>query len=158
MAAALETRLSDAEIKDLATIAGTMVPADTALCMPGADDPAILEDIVRSMGRDLPLVREALAAIAAKSGGAFAEMDQTAREALINAWYPRGGAPALALGRVIVSAYYRDDRVLLALGHEARAPFPKGYVLEQGDWSLLEVVRKRQPFWRDDRVTPAGER
>lgn len=158
MAAALETRLSDAEIKDLATIAGTMVPADTALGMPGADDPAILEDIVRSMGRDLPLVREALAAIAAKSGGAFAEMDQAAGEALINAWYPGGGAPALALGRVIASAYYRDDRVLLALGHEARAPFPEGYVLEQGDWSLLEVVRGRKPFWRDDRVTPAKER
>ena len=33
----------------------------------------------------------------------------------------------MALGRVILGAYYRDDRVLLALGQEARAPFPKGY-------------------------------
>lgn len=158
MAAALESRLSDAEAKELAKIAGTMVPEDTALGMPGADDPAILEDIVRSVGRDLPHVREALAAIAAKSGGAFADMDREARETLVNDWYAGGGAPALALGRVIVGAYYRDDRVLLALGHEARAPFPKGYVLEQGDWSLLDVVRSRKPFWRDDRVTPAKER
>ena len=158
MVAAPEPRLSDAETKDLAKIAGTMVPEDTALGMRGADDPAILEDIVRSVGRDLPLVRAALAAIAAKSGGAFGEMDQTAREGLINGWYASGGAPALALGRVIVGAYYRDDRVLLALGHEARAPFPKGYVLEQGDWSLLDVVRERRPFWRDDRALPAGER
>ena len=135
-----------------------MVPADAALNRPGADDPAILDDIVRSMGRDLPLIREALAAIAAKSGGAFADMDREAREALINDWYGSGGVPAVALGRVIVGAYYRDDRVLLALGHEARAPFPKGYVLEQGDWSLLDVVRSRKPFWRDDRVTPAKER
>ena len=135
-----------------------MVPADAALNMPGADDPAILDDIVRSMGRDLPLIREALAAIAAKSGGALADMDREAREALINDWYASGGVPAVALGRVIVGAYYRDDRVLLALGHEARAPFPKGYVLEQGDWSLLDVVRKRRPFWRDDRALPAGER
>lgn len=158
MAAALESRLSDAEAKELAKIAGTMVPEDTALGMPGADDPAILEDIVRSVGRDLPHVREALAAIAAKSGGAFADMDREARETLVNDWYAGGGAPALAFGRVIVGAYYRDDRVLLALGHEARAPFPKGYVLEQGDWSLLDVVRERKPFWRDDRVTPAKER
>ncbi len=135
-----------------------MVPEDSAMGMPGADDPAILDDIVRSVGRDLPLVREALAAIAAKSGGAFADMDRDAREALVNEWYASGGVPAVALGRVIVGAYYRDDRVLLALGHEARAPFPKGYILEQGDWSLLDVVRKRQPLWRDDRVTPAGER
>jgi len=158
MAAALDSRLSAAETDALTKIAGTMVPADAVLGMPGADDPAILDDILWSIGRDLPLVREALAAIDAKSGGAFAEMDQAAREALINEWYARGGASALALGRVIVSAYYRDDRVLRALGHEARAPFPKGYVLEQGDWSLLDVVRGRQPFWRDDRVTPAGDR
>jgi hypothetical protein len=59
---------------------------------------------------------------------------------------------------VIVGAYYRADRVLLALGHEARAPFPKGYVLEQGDWSLLDVVRGRKPFWRDDRIVPAEDR
>lgn len=158
MAAAPETPLSDAELDDLRKIAGTMVPADTALGMPGADDPLILDDIVRSLGRDLPLVREALAALSAKSGGTFAGKDQDAREALINDWYPSGGAPAAALGRVIVAAYYRDDRVLRALGHEARAPFPKGYVLEQGDWSLLDVVRKRPKLWRDDRVLPTGER
>lgn len=156
MAAALET-LSAAEVSHLRTIAGTMVPADTALGMPGADDPAILDDIVRSVGRDLPLVREALEALAAKSGGAFADMNADRREALINEWYTDGGPPAVALGRVIVGAYYRDDRVLQALGHEARAPFPKGYVLEQGDWTLLDVVRKRQPFWRDDRVASKGE-
>ena len=158
MAAAPETRLSAAEIDALRKIAGTMVPADAAVGMPGADDPAILDDIVRSTGRDLPLVREALAAIATKSGGPLAEMDLTTRERLINDWYASGGAAAMALGRVIVGAYYRDDRVLLALGHEARAPFPKGYVLEQGDWSLLDVVRGRKPFWRDDRIVPAEDR
>lgn len=158
MAAALETRLSDAEADDLRKIAGTMVPADAALGMPGADDPLILDDIVRSLGRDLPLVREALVAISAKSGGTFADRDQDTREALINEWYSGGGGPAAALGRVIVAAYYRDDRVLRALGHEARAPFPKGYVLEQGDWSLLDVVRNRPTLWRDDRVLPTGER
>ena len=45
-----------------------MVPADAELGVPGADDPAILADIVRSVGRDLPLVRKALAEITAKSG------------------------------------------------------------------------------------------
>ena len=62
-----------------------------------------------------------------------------------------------ALGRAVLGAYYRNDRVLLALGHEARAPFPKGYTLEQGDWSLLDAVRQRPAFWRDDRIA-AGER
>ena len=158
MAAAPQTPLSAAETDALKTIAGTMIPEEAALGMPGADDPAIFDDIVRSIGRDLPLVREALAAIVTKAGNAFADMGRDAREALINDWYGSGGAPAAALGRVILSAYYRDDRVLVALGHEARSPFPKGYVLEPGDWSLLDAVRDRAPFWRDDRIASDGER
>ena len=105
--------------------------------MPGADDPLILADIARSVGRDLPVVREALKSFSAGQD--------------VNDWYRSAGAPAAALGRLILGAYYRDDRVLLALGHEARAPFPKGYEVEQGDWSLLEAVKHRPAFWRDDR-------
>jgi len=141
-------KLSAAEIANLREIAGTMVPADAGLGVPGADDPAILADIVKSMGRDLPLVRKALADI---EGKGFTGLDRDRREALINDIYKSGGPPMVALGRVIVGAYYRDDRVLLALKQEARAPFPKGYTLEQGDWSLLDAVRHRPPLWRDDR-------
>jgi hypothetical protein len=154
----VEAKLSAAEIRDLRDIAGTMVPGSTAFGVPGADDPAILADIVRSIGRDLPPVREALAGIAAKAGGAFAGMDRNRRETLINDYYSSGGTPAAALGRVVLGAYYRDDRVLLALGLEARPPFPKGYTLDQGDWSLLDAVRSRPPLWRDDRTATAGKR
>jgi hypothetical protein len=153
-----EPGLSADEIRDLSDIAGTMIPESSEHGVPSANDPAILDDIANSLGRDLPLVREALAAIAAKSGGAFAGMDRDRREALINDYYASGGAAAASLGRVILGAYYRDDRVLLALGLEARAPFPKGYTLEQGDWSLLDAVRHRPPFWRDDRTTASGDR
>ena len=147
-----DTELSAAELRDLGEVAGTMVPADAALGMPGADDPAILADTARSVGRDLPLVREALAANTAKAAGNCAGLARAKREALINAWYAAGGTAAVALGRAILAAYYRDDRVLKAVGHEARAPFPKGHTLEQGDWSLVEVVKKRPAFWRDDRT------
>ncbi len=129
-----------------------MIPASVEGGMPAASDPAILADIVRSIGRDLPLIRTALAEIDKRAGGAFAALDRDAREALINAWYAEGGAPAKALGRVVLSAYYRDDRVLRALGHEARAPFPQGHVVEQGDWRLLDPVKRRKPFWRDDKA------
>src|SRR5258708_23428362 len=132
-----QTGLSATELRDLGAIAGVMIPADAALRMPGADDPLILADIARSVGRDLPLMREALKSFSAGQD--------------INDWYRSAAAPAAALGRLILSAYYRDDRVLLALGHEARAPFPKGYEVEQRDWSLLEAVKHRPAFWRKDR-------
>jgi hypothetical protein len=153
-----EPGLSANEIRDLGDVAGTMIPESPEHGVPGADDPAILADIVRSLGRDLLPVREALAAIAATSVGDFAGLDRARREALINDYYASGGTPAVTLGRVILGAYYRDDRVLLALGLEARAPFPKGYALEQGDWSLLDAVRRRAPFWRDDRTAASGDR
>jgi hypothetical protein len=154
MSADAATELSAAEILALRDIAGTMIPASSDFGVPGADDPAILDDIVRSIGRDLPLVRTALAEIATRAHGDFAALDRDSREALVNTYQANGGAPMAALGRAILSAYYRDDRVLLALKLEARAPFPKGYELEQGDWSLLDAVRNRPPLWRDDR---AGE-
>jgi hypothetical protein len=148
---AVEPGFSEAEIRGLREIAGTMIPANPEHGVPGADDPAILADIVRSIGRDLPLIRTAMAEIDKRAGGAFASLDRARREVLINDWYGDGGAPAAALGRAILGAYYRDDRVLQGLGHEARAPFPKGHVVEQGDWSLLDPVKRRAAFWRDDR-------
>ena len=80
-----------------------MIPEDAAFKVPGADDPAILADIVKTVGRDLPLVREALAAIARKSDGAFANMDRDRREALINDYCANGGTPCVSLGRVILA-------------------------------------------------------
>ncbi len=157
MNASSESGLIDAEIRALGEVAGAMIPENADLGMPGADDPVILRDIACSLGRDLPLVREALMAIAARSRRAFAALDQGSRDTLINDYFAQGGAAATALGRAVLGAYYRDDRVLLALGHEPRPPFPKGYRLEQGDWSLLEPVRRRPSFWRDDRIVTAGE-
>jgi len=140
-----------ADFRLLGGVADAMIPGSAEVRIPSAADPAIMADIVRSIGRDLPLIRTALAEIDKRAGGAFASLDRERREALINDWYAAGGAAAAALGRVVLSAYYRDDRVLRALGHEARAPFPQGHVVEQGDWGLLEPVKRRAAFWRDDR-------
>jgi hypothetical protein len=38
--------------------------------------------------------------------------------------------------------------VVRSLGLESRPPYPKGHVLEDGDWSLLDPVRARLPMWR----------
>jgi hypothetical protein len=147
-----KTGLTEQETSDLRSVAATTIPASTEFDLPGADDPVIFADILASLGRDLPHVRQALAAIAAETNGAFATWDQDRREACIAAFYPRGGSAAATLGRVILACYYRDDRVLRSIGHEPRPPFPKGNTIDQGDWSLLDTVRNRPPFWRDDRT------
>jgi hypothetical protein len=141
--------LTPAETRDLRCIAGMMIPASTEFDVPGADDPTIFADIVKSLGRDLGHVRDALGAIRELAGGAFADQDLARREAVAATFRERGGIAAATLSRVILQCYYRDDRVVLSLGLEPRAPFPKGHTLEQGDWSLLDPVRARPKMWRD---------
>jgi hypothetical protein len=144
--------LSPAETRDLHRVAGMMIPASEEYGVPGADDPVIFTDIVRSLGRDAADVRAALAELAALGDGAFADLDADGAEAVASAFRASGSTTVAMLGRVILQCYYRDDRVLHALGMEPRPPFPKGHVVEQGDWSLLDPVRNRPPSWRNDRA------
>ena len=141
--------LSPAEIRDLRCVAGMMVPASAEYAVPGSDDDVIFADILASLGRDLGEVRRALATLQRLAGGAFADLDATHREAVAEEFRAIGGTSAAALSRCILQCYYRDDRVVLSLGLEARPPFPKGHTLEQGDWSLLDPVRARPKMWRD---------
>jgi hypothetical protein len=145
----VENGLSPAEARDLRCVAGMMVPASTEYGVPGADDETIFADIVKSIGRDMSDVRKALATLSQLGGAAFADVEASRRYEVVDAFRARGGNEVAALSRVVLQCYYRDDRVLVSLGIEPRPPFPKGHVLEQGDWSLLDPVRKRPKLWRD---------
>lgn len=140
--------LTDAEKRDLRALAGAMIPSSTVYDVPGADDALIFADIVRSLERDTEDARSALKQLAAIGGGAFADLDPSRRADVAAAFKEAGGAPLSALNRVVLLCYYRDDRVMRSLGQEPRSPFPKGHDVEQGDWSLLDPVRKRTPIWR----------
>jgi hypothetical protein len=78
----------------------------------------------------------------------LADLDPAKREAVAKEFRAAGGVPAATLTRVVLQCYYRDDRVLRSLGLELRPPFPQGHTLEQGDWSLLDPVKKRPPMLR----------
>jgi hypothetical protein len=133
---------------DLRAIAGVIVPASAEFDVPGADDPAIQADIVATLGRDTDLVRQALDALARLAGQPLTDLDPARREAVALELRARGGAAVATLTRVVLQCYYRDDRVVRSLGLEPRPPYPKGHVLEDGDWSLLDPVRARPPMWR----------
>lgn len=141
--------LTAAEARDFSRLAGLMVPASPAFGAPGADDPAIFADILRSLGRDLADVRAALADLSEIAGGDFAGLDAPAAETAAMTLLDRRTPSVRALGRAVLQCYYRDDRVFVAIGREPRAPFPIGHKLEQGDFSLLDAVRGRPRMWRD---------
>jgi len=143
-----DSPLTPAQSNDLRAIAAVIIPASAEFAVPGADDPAIQADMLATLGRDTGLVREALDALAQLAGMPLAGLDPAKREAVAAELRAKGGAGLATLTRVVLQCYYRDDRVVRSLGLELRPPYPKGHILEDGDWSLLDPVRARPPMWR----------
>src|SRR5229473_1600521 len=108
--------LTAAERRDLQRLAGVMVPASAEYGVPGADDAAIFADILASLDRDRPAVRTALAMLREIAGGDVAGLDVAAAQAAAMTLLGRGGPLITALGRAVLQCYYRDPRVLRALG------------------------------------------
>jgi hypothetical protein len=144
----VDSPLTPAQRDDLRAVSAMMIPASAEFDVPGADDPAIQADIVATLGRDADLVREALDKLAQLAGQPLASLDPARREAVAAEVRAKGGAAVATLARVVLQCYYRDDRVVRSLGLEPRPPYPKGYELEDGDWSLLDPIRARPPMWR----------
>jgi hypothetical protein len=140
--------LSTDQARDLRALAGMIIPASAVYDVPGADDDKIFSDILRSLERDRDDIARALSHLAAIGGCAFVDLEDDHRADVAKAFREVGGAPLAALVRVVLLCYYRDDRVMRSLGQEVRPPFPKGHVVEQGDWSLLDPVRARKPMYR----------
>jgi hypothetical protein len=144
-------QLTSAQQDDLRTVAAMIIPASDEYKVPGADDPAIQADMLATLGRDTTQVAQALDHLARLAGKPLAELDTGKRDAVAQELRATGGAAAATLVRVVLQCYYRDDRVLRSLGLELRAPFPKGYTLQDGDWSLLDPVKARPAALRHAR-------
>lgn len=126
-----------------------MIPASDAFGVPGADDEAIIGDMVQSIGRDREDLRCALRAVVDAAGGSLGTLDVTDQAALLARLRESRPGGLSAVEAVVSRSYYRDERVLRSIGVERRPPFPGGYPVEQGDWSLLDPVRKRPAMYRD---------
>lgn len=123
------------------TIAALIVPASAEYGVPGADDPVIFADCLKAAREAEPLLREALE---------YAQRELSDSQDGVSIAQVLEGKTAMApLVSLVLQCYYRDDRVMQSLGMEARAPFPKGYSVPEGDWSLLEAVQRRGKIWRD---------
>ena len=140
--------LTGAERAILQRLMGIMIPADPDMALPSGADPLILEDFIRTLGRDAAPIRSILAEL--RRNG-FLDLPMAQAEDMAMDLLRETRAEVLALSRVVAAAYYRDDRVMLAHGREPRPPFPNGHTIVQGDWALLDVVKQRKPIWRDDR-------
>ncbi len=142
--------LDDVERVLLKRLAGSIIGASSKFDIPGADDERILERLLERVGtmgdqfqrlmRDFFSEYGGIVAVAASDDGEFA--------ALIEVIQRRRHAFLATMVTLTAQAYYEDPRVLLSMNKQPRPPFPEGNVLEQGDWSLLDEVKKRSPMYR----------
>ncbi|WP_299731925.1 hypothetical protein [uncultured Tateyamaria sp.] len=128
-----DTPLDQDEQEILSQLAAAIIPASDTYAVPGADDAQIVRDMLGSAYAGLAADLASFAAFGVEKAETFRhEHPMTAGR----------------LERLVVECYYRDDRVLTSLGLEARPPFPKGFEVDQGDWSLLDPVRAMVPIYR----------
>lgn len=157
---------TEVEAETLAALADAIIPASGEFDMPGAGDPAIAADILATAKRYADAVCAGLKLqddlAQAAYGASFRLLDAAQKADFVERGNRAGGwddveweydAAALSGQRTVVSivaqCYYRDDRVMRALGMEARSPYPQGFEVEEGDWSLLEPVKRRGQLYRD---------
>jgi len=137
------------ENETLLCVVGHMIPPSAEYGVPGAADPTVFADILRSVGRDQVALRDALRSIDARAGGRLASLPVDDQRRLLAVFRAAEPERAGVIEAVAARCYYRDDRVMASIGIEVRPPFPLGYDVEQGDWSLLEPVRARGKIYRD---------
>ena len=147
-----DSPLTDTQRRSLDIVLDMIVPASADGSKPSAAQVDVLgyirtfeADSLGTLGTEL----DQLDAVAKeRHGSAFADLAAETRHALVAAL--RAAQPRFlrTLALQTVTCYYQDDRVLAALGMEARPPFPKGYSVPPGDLSLLEPVRQRGRRYR----------
>lgn len=141
--------LSHSERKTLRCVVGHMIPLNLEFGVPGADDPDIFADILRSIDRDRGSIGEALHIINTLAQCRLIDLPHAEQARCLQDFRNANKSLAGVIETAAARCYYRDDRVMASINMEARPPFPKGYAVEQGDWSLLDPVRARGRIFRD---------
>ena len=144
--------LSKDQRQALHTLVGMMIPANREYGVPGADDEKIFETILATTQVDVPLVVDGLKALEAMSNirhrKGFNALHHKIQQQVVDEYSQSPPPYVSVIVNITLQCYYRDERVMKSLGMEVRAPFPKGFEVEQGDWSLLDPVKRKSKMYR----------
>lgn len=150
---ATDSVLSESEHRILGVVLDQIIPADRSRNKPSAADVDVLRYIVEHDHTYLHRLREEISQIQTVSlelhNLAFIDLAGDSQAALINSLRSENPRFLRGLAMNTATSYYQDDRVLNAIGLEARPPFPEGYEVDRGDLSLLEPVKARGKIYRD---------
>ena len=149
-----QTKFSDQELDLLKRIARGIIPPSPERGLPGADDDLIFSRLLVSVAEQSDQLQGELHDLLSTKGGlpVFGNCDDARFAEWISNWaecWPGRSHPFFkAFMPMLLRAYYQDPRVHSAYDRRPGAPYPDGYVIIEGDWSLLDQVRGRSPFYR----------
>lgn len=145
--------LTEIQSHSLPPLLNMIIPPDPEKGMPGAAELDLVSyvtefapDQIETMKQELDSLNQAALKQYQRT---FADLGADERNALVQQLRSENAQFAQTIVVQAMTCYYQDDRVVVALGMEARPPFPKGNQVEPGDLSLLDPVRQRQQIYRN---------
>ena len=130
-----------------------MIPASRDGRMPSARSLDLFADTAGLSLKDAALLQSGLREIEAWAqgdhGATFAQLQTTAAMAVVDHMRARHPDFIHAFNLNTTARYLKDASVMPLIGLEPRPPWPKGHAVKEGDWSLIEVVRKRPKIYRE---------
>lgn len=143
---------SAAQLAALDALMDQLIPASPDGRMPAARTLGLFKDVSTMRPADRDLIAKGLNDLDQRTllshGCLFAQLDGQALRSLAQALSSERSAFVQSFMAQTVGRYMAHPQVLPLIGLEARPPWPKGNIVAEGDWSLLQVVRQRPKNYR----------
>ncbi len=129
-----------------------LIPASQDGRMPAARALRLFGSGTPMRAADRTLFEQGLAALDAQAqqahGASFAQLGTAQAKALVDTLRAENPAFVQSVVTQTVGRYLAHPMVMPLLGLEARPPWPQGNVVAEGDWSMLDVVKRREKIYR----------
>ena len=143
---------SDAQRAALDALMDLLIPASPDGRMPAARSLQLYSDVANMRPANRALFEEGLAALDRRAielhGTTFARLTVGQAKGLVDALRDERSPFVQSFVAQTVGRYVAHPTVMPLLGLEARPMWPQGNVVAEGDWSLLDVVKQREKFYR----------
>ena len=144
---------SKAQRATLNRLTDLMIPASTDGRMPAASSLDLYADVGVLSATDRAAFESGLADIEhraqAKHSASVTDLADADAAALVDAMRAEGSAFVQAFTVQTAGRYLMNETVMPLIGLPPRAHWPQGHVVEEGDWSLIDVVRLRPKLYRE---------
>ena len=149
---ATDNPFNPAHVQMLRWLAGLLIPASSEYGVPGADDERMFNEILIAARRQADVLKNGLDGVESlaqdEMGQPFIELEAEKAVTLVERVRETDPAFVGAFVTATLEVYYRQPEVMQSLKMDVRPPFPSGYDVPDGDWSILEPVRARGEIWR----------